>query len=118
MNEILIKNAQRIVANNQEGQKYPCSNQSVRKIVYVKKFDEKVKEYLEELGAKPSNRRPDNYMQKVFIGDELWLVIKANQLGRGYRAYEAKVDDRIDDYEFEAFVCPSFDCYCHKVEFF
>jgi hypothetical protein len=26
MNEILIKNAQRIVANNHEGQKYPCGN--------------------------------------------------------------------------------------------
>ena len=118
MNEALIKNAQKIVINNHEGQKYPCGNQSVRKIIYIKKFDEKIKKYLEELGAKPSNHRPDNYTQKVFIDGELWLVIIANQLGRGYRAYEAKVDKRIDDYVFSTFVCPSFGCYCHEVEFF
>lgn len=116
MNETLIKDTLRFV-DKQEGQKHPCSNQSVRKIIYVKQFDETVEKYLENIGATMWNRK-DNFIRKIDIGDEKWIALAVNQMGRGFRAYEAKVDSRIDDYSFQAFVSPQLSTYCHKVEFF
>ena len=50
--------------------------------------------------------RKDNFIRKIDIGDEKWIALAVNQMGRGFRAYEAKVDSRIDDYSFQAFVSP------------
>ena len=115
MNEVYIQNTIKMI-NKQKGQQYPCSNQIVSKIIYVNKIDQKVENYLKSIGAEWVYRQKTE--GAVILNNEKWIVLSANQKNRGYRAYEAKIDKRIDDYAFSTFICGTLSSYCHKVEFF
>lgn len=98
--------------NNRPGKRYSGGNQVVAKIIWIKEFDEKVKKYLESISAEWCDRN------KVQINGEFYRVLKASDHARGYRSYEAIIDDRIDDEIMRTIVMPTMDLYCRKAEVF
>lgn len=100
--------------NQQEGQRYPCSNQIVTRILFCKQLDDKVFNYIESINGKWK------ILNKEFIlpNGELYKVLKASDHIRGYRAYKAIVDDRIFFDIIKTIVIPMCANYCCSFEIF
>ena len=102
--------------NSQKGQAYPCSNQSVNKIIFCKEIDEHIYNFL--IGK---NFIPTKIMKNQlegFICPEKWFVVKIHDGQQGRRAYKAKIDERISDDVVQQIIMPMMDLYCCEVETF
>ena len=96
--------------NKQEGNPYPCSNQSVGNIIFMKSLDSPKTKQLNGtwLGR-----------NKVQLSDGLvWTMVPARDCSRGYRAYRAIVDKDIDFDILKTIVIPCCAGYCCSFEIF
>lgn len=98
--------------NNQEGDKYPCSNQMVV-CGFVTEDDDKWKEFI--------NQNKDNIQQLRerevrFKNGERWVRVPISESVRGYRYYKAKVDKAINKKFLEACILPCCSHYCCEFE--
>lgn len=97
--------------NNREGKKTSGGNQVVANILWIQKFDEKVKSFLDYHNADPSFGR-------VTIDGISYRIIVARDNALGYRTYQGIIDSRIDDDMMRDVVLPTMNLYCRKVEVF
>lgn len=100
--------------NNQEGQKYPCSNQIVTRGFFS--TSEKWNDFCK------ANRYKIKYFCKDWIEFEdgirwKYFSIDNPYTCRGYRFYELKVDAMINADMFFNDIYPYCSLYCHKIEF-
>ena len=100
--------------NKQEGQKYPCSNQSVVCGVITNDRDKA----LEFMSGKEvvKKREHCDRIEWVLPNGETWLWRKWNENCRGYRFYKIAVDWFIADEIFELLVMPRCKSYCCSME--
>lgn len=101
----------------QKGQEYPCSNQTVRKILYCLKEDEKVLNYIKSLGGVYNKRSYDRSTFVLPNGEE-YIILKPSNNTRGYRAYKTIIDDRLPIENIQCFVLPYCSFYCCSLEIF
>lgn len=97
----------------QQGQNYPCSNQSVRCAIFTKN---KIKAltFMKNKGA-IKKYETKNQIQ-WFFNDELWEWRDWNMNLRGYRFYKVVVDESIEKEFFYHFVLPHCCNYCCSLE--
>lgn len=98
--------------NNQEGRRYPCSNQIVC-CGFVTDDNEKWQNFIEQ------NKDSIEKLTKreiVFDSRERWIKIPLNSSFRGYRYYKIKVDKNIDKNFLEQVILPCCANYCCELE--
>lgn len=96
--------------NQEEGQKYPCSNQIVI-CAYITNNSQEVYNYLNKNNITPIRQ------SKTYIGwqenNEQWIWIPINHNIRGYRFNKAKISKNYDNEEMlEQVIIPCCDLYC------
>lgn len=98
--------------NNQEGDKYPCSNQIVI-CGFVTKDDSKWKEFINQ---NKNNIQQLREREVRFKNGEKWVRVPISESIRGYRYYKAKVDKNIDEKFLEQIILPCCSHYCCSFE--
>ena len=96
--------------NQEEGQKYPCSNQIVV-CAYITNNSQEVYNYLNKNNITPIR------ISKTRIewqeNNERWIWIPINHNTRGYRFYKVKISKDYDNEEMlEQVIIPCCDLYC------
>ena len=96
--------------NQEEGQKYPCSNQIVR-CAYITDNVQEVCNYLNKNNITPIKQ------SKRYIGwqenNEQWIWIPINHNVRGYRFYKIKISKDYKNKEIlEQVIIPCCNLYC------
>ena len=98
--------------NNREGKKTSGGNQVVTNILWIKAWDDEIKDFL---GTESSRTE---YGRFVYIDNECYRIIVASDGARGFRSYKAVIDRRISDDLMQTIVLPSMDLYCKYAEIF
>ena len=100
--------------NNQEGRKYPCSNQTV--ICGIITNDRN--RALNFMKDKEFIRKQERFDQIVWTlpNGEIWKWRNWNETIRGYRFYKVAVDENVNDELFEFLILPLCSLYCCSME--
>ena len=98
--------------SKQEGQNYPCSNQTVI-CVFITDDNNKWKKFI--------NQNKNNIVilrekEVQFKNGEKWIRIPMSESIRGFRYYKAKVDNNIDRKFLEQIIYPCCTHYCCEFE--
>ena len=104
--------------NNQEGCKYPCSNQIVRCGVITdnrEKAIDYMKDYIKDKNIVKKYERRDG-IEWFLDNGEIWIWRIWNESCRGYRLYKLAIDRYTDKEVFETLVAPKCAHYCCSVE--
>lgn len=100
--------------NNQEGQKYPCSNQIVLCGIITKDKDKAI-DFMKNKNI-VEIRKGQKEIVWLLDNNERWMWRDWNVNHRGYRFYKVAVDKFIDDDLFELLVIPKCSLYCCSFE--
>lgn len=98
--------------SKQDGQKYPCSNQTVINGIITKDRD-KALSVMEQKGATLKRQRFDQIEWE--LNNERWLWKNWNMNCRGYRFYKLFIDEDIDEDLFN-YAMIFGDIYCCSME--
>lgn len=99
--------------NNQEGRKYPCSNQIVR--CYIATDRDKAISYMKDKNI-VNVKEGKNWIEWTLDNGEIWMWRNLNESCRGYRFYKMAVDRHIDADIFRMIVIPCASLYCCSME--
>ncbi len=100
--------------NNQEGDKYPCSNQIVL-CGFVTDDNNKWEEFIRQ------NKNNIAILRKReirFKNGERWIRVPISESVRGYRYYKIKVDTNINEDFLDQIILPCCEHYCCSFEWF
>ena len=100
--------------NNQEGRKYPCSNQIVRCGV-VTDNREKAINYMKNKNV-VCKRETRDQIEWILDNGERWMWRNWNDSVRGYRLYKVAIDRWTDKDVFNMIINPKCGLYCCSVE--
>lgn len=100
--------------NKQEGQKYPCSNQTV--VCYIVTDDRnKAISFIKDKNI-VEKKETKNWIEWTLDNGERWIWRNLNEGCRGYRFYKMVVDRYIDADIFRYIVLPCCGNYCCSME--
>ena len=114
LEEWQLRIAERI--NKQEGQNYPCSNQTVVNGFFGRRslWDNFVKENVCNIIRYCNSRHERPYI--VLNNGERWIYIENPTTARGFRFYKAKIDSSLSrEYVLENII-PYCSFYCSELE--
>lgn len=100
--------------NKQEGQKYPCSNQTV--LCGIITYDrDKALNFMKDKEFSEIRERYD-HIDWILTNGERWQWRKWSESCRGYRLYKVAIDENINDEVFDVLVKPCCGSYCCSME--
>ena len=96
--------------NQQEGRKYPCSNQIVT-CIYITDNPQEVYDYLNKNNIEPIRKRKDYIEWRE--NDEKWIWMPIKDTIRSYRFYKVKISKDYDNKEkLRYLIIPYCGLYC------
>ena len=100
--------------NNQEGRKYPCSNQIVLCGIVTDSRDKAI-DFMKNKNIVRKIEARDR-IEWILDNNERWLWKYWNESARGYRFYKIAVDSIIDKSLFHCLILPRCANYCCSME--